>query len=695
MEQPDYTMDYKTKQGFDLGEIKNKASGRELEILEHVAGIDAELLDGKREHPCPKCGGNTRFRMIDAGAGAVRCSHCFNEKCGDYFAAVQWMRGITFQEALAEIGEYLDVASVNRGKITATNNCGLKSAANRWMPQSNSLDENAVGEWCRLHKKGIGVSGVKQCGGVTDVYRNKPVLCLPMYGNDLDTITGWALYHLDGTPIGDKKILNAPGSKSGIIGTIERLRQLSALETIFKVEGVSDAISLASAIPENKRDKIAVFANGCGAGENPDKTPFRELIAKIGEAGCEFIIVGDNDGPGKDGLKKWADYASGQGCKVWTVNLPETMFDAPIKDVRDYFIGGETFADLNHLAKPYAADSTDGVTKSAPAKTNPKAKTYKPNLIDLSQVEEMPINWLWYNKIPLEMVTVFAGRQGCGKTFWSTYLAAKITHGGTWHDGTDCPKGSVLFFYGEDLLDKTMVPRLKAQGADLSKIRVLDGLKELQDGEEVGEKGLTILDVDFIREAIKGTAKETGEPVRMVVVDPISNYWGKTKENDNSESRQALNPIQRLAEEMGVAFLLITHFGKGQKEEATDKIIGSVAITAVARTTWHLYRDNDRPDHRLFVPGKDNILVDPTGVEFVIERNRGGQVEIVTSDLQKTANDVEEDNFAYMRDKMNGRGRKPEQSDSAKEWLEDFLMEGRRPVGSETDPAEGDRKSVV
>lgn len=118
----------------------------------------------------------------------------------------------------------------------------------------------------------------------------------------------------------------------------------------------------------------------------------------------------------------------------------------------------------------------------------------------------------------------------------------------------------------------------------------------------------------------------------MVVVDPVFNHWGGIKENDNSDVRKVLKPIQRLAAETGVAFLLITHFGKAIKEEAADKVIGSIAITAVARTVWHLYRDKDRKDHRYFVPSKDNILVDPTGVEFVVNREAGGRVEILSCD---------------------------------------------------------------
>jgi len=90
----------------DVQAVKSAATGRELEILRAVGGIDAELLDG-RHHPCPKCGGHDRFSLIDAKAGAVLCRHCFYEANGDVFAAIRWMRDCTFPEALSLIADYL------------------------------------------------------------------------------------------------------------------------------------------------------------------------------------------------------------------------------------------------------------------------------------------------------------------------------------------------------------------------------------------------------------------------------------------------------------------------------------------------------------------------------------------------------------------------------------------------------------
>ena len=50
--------------------IKVAAAGRWPEILAALGGIPAEVLDGQH-HPCPKCGGKDRFRMIDTDAGGA------------------------------------------------------------------------------------------------------------------------------------------------------------------------------------------------------------------------------------------------------------------------------------------------------------------------------------------------------------------------------------------------------------------------------------------------------------------------------------------------------------------------------------------------------------------------------------------------------------------------------------------------
>jgi hypothetical protein len=99
--------------------VKSAAAGRWAEILTHVAGIPADVLDG-RHHPCPRCGGADRFRYIEPNDGAVYRNQCFNKNNGDGLAAIMHYAGYGFPEAMNKTAEFLGLASSNvNGKPTA------------------------------------------------------------------------------------------------------------------------------------------------------------------------------------------------------------------------------------------------------------------------------------------------------------------------------------------------------------------------------------------------------------------------------------------------------------------------------------------------------------------------------------------------------------------------------------------------
>lgn len=91
---------------FDADHIKREARGREVEILEIVAGIPASHLDGM-PHPCPACGGKDRFRLVDPEAGAVYCNQCLDTGNGDFLAAVRHFRKVSFDEACRLCAKHL------------------------------------------------------------------------------------------------------------------------------------------------------------------------------------------------------------------------------------------------------------------------------------------------------------------------------------------------------------------------------------------------------------------------------------------------------------------------------------------------------------------------------------------------------------------------------------------------------------
>jgi hypothetical protein len=86
-------------------DVKRAAAGQWARILQ-AAGLRPEQCSPKHKGPCPRCNGRDRFSPFNdiAESGGLLCRQCHNgesiPKAGDGFAAVQWLRGCGFPEAL-------------------------------------------------------------------------------------------------------------------------------------------------------------------------------------------------------------------------------------------------------------------------------------------------------------------------------------------------------------------------------------------------------------------------------------------------------------------------------------------------------------------------------------------------------------------------------------------------------------------
>ena len=82
-----------------IDEAKRRAHGRWTEILRSL-GVDDRIL-GKRNGPCPSCGGTDRFQYTDKfGEGNYHCRHC---GAGGGFKLLQAALGLDFATALRQV----------------------------------------------------------------------------------------------------------------------------------------------------------------------------------------------------------------------------------------------------------------------------------------------------------------------------------------------------------------------------------------------------------------------------------------------------------------------------------------------------------------------------------------------------------------------------------------------------------------
>jgi putative DNA primase/helicase len=227
-----------------------------------------------------------------------------------------------------------------------------------------------------------------------------------------------------------------------------------------------------------------------------------------------------------------------------------------------------------------------------------------------AEIEPKPMEWLWPNRLARGKLTMFASDPGLGKSLLSVAVAATVSKGGEWPAGEgSCEPGEVLMATYEDDLADTVVPRLHAAGADLTRIHFLERVSDDQ-----GPRAF-----NMSRDADRLDALLTRHPnVRLLTIDPISVGMGGIDSHKNNEVRSVLHPLVDVAQQHGVAVMGITHFPKGEGGKALYKVIGSIAFVAAARIAFIAARDKDDPtgERHLFLPIKSNIGDDRVGLAY-------------------------------------------------------------------------------
>lgn len=208
---------------------------------------------------------------------------------------------------------------------------------------------------------------------------------------------------------------------------------------------------------------------------------------------------------------------------------------------------------------------------------------------------------------------LLAGAPGQGKTTINQSLAATVTIGGRWPDGTRCSPGNVLMYSGEDDPADTLAPRLLAAGADLSRVHFISGTRT--GGESVPFDPAR--DMDLLR----GTIEQIGN-VDLLIVDPIVGAVTGDS-HKNTETRRGLQPLVDLAAACRCALIGVTHFSKGgQGGDPSQRVIGSVAFTALARVVLVAakVKGEDGEPGRILVRAKSNIGPDDGGFEYHLDQ---------------------------------------------------------------------------
>jgi len=288
----------------------------------------------------------------------------------------------------------------------------------------------------------------------------------------------------------------------------------------------------------------------------------------------------------------------------------------------------EGATDFNDLAAQCGAEAVKQAIASASTPAMPEHQPGDSNAVAgdpasriayrcVSDIQAKPIRWLWHGRIARGKVSMLAGNPGLGKSQVTVSMAAVISTGRTWPvDRTRCERGNVIFLSAEDDPADTIRPRLEAAGADLSRVFILDAVVEgyRADGGEV----MRAFNLAKDMQRLGALLAEIGD-VAMIVIDPITAYLGETDSHKNAEIRALLSPLSDLAAKHGAAVVCVSHLNKSGGSEALMRVTGSMAFVAAARSAWIVAKDTENESRRLFLPLKNNIGNDQTGLAFAVQ----------------------------------------------------------------------------
>lgn len=256
----------------------------------------------------------------------------------------------------------------------------------------------------------------------------------------------------------------------------------------------------------------------------------------------------------------------------------------------------------------------------------------------LSDIEAKDVEWLWKNHIPLGEITILAGDPGVGKSYFSYFLSAQVSTGGSW---PDAPKiaiesGKVLILSTDEDPNYCIRPRSDAAGANVDNILVLEGARDKR-----GRIRIINLTRDIHR--LEDILKKD-KSYRLVVVGPLSDYVGRIDQHSYGDVRWALNPLLTLARKYHVAVVGIMHCNKNTSLQVLYRIMGSMGFMAMAGSVWVIARDREDEEskRRFFAPLKHRLGPEQKALAFHLE-NLGKVARVVfESEPLEDSFDIEE-----------------------------------------------------
>jgi hypothetical protein len=201
-------------------------------------------------------------------------------------------------------------------------------------------------------------------------------------------------------------------------------------------------------------------------------------------------------------------------------------------------------------------------------------------------------------------LSVLYGQRDCNKSTRAQQWAVELS----------VQKLPVLYLSSEEGWQDTVLPRLRAMGANFDYLTVLKG-SMVQDGAET----YFVLSAEGMRalESLVETKKAA-----LIVLDVVFSVLPDRLNADKQQDvRKLLFDLKMFAEKHKLAILAVAHTNKDPEQDARDRMSGSTAWSDAPRFVYLMMRDPDDRENgqRYLVPNKANHLKDEDSVATLFE----------------------------------------------------------------------------
>jgi len=214
-------------------------------------------------------------------------------------------------------------------------------------------------------------------------------------------------------------------------------------------------------------------------------------------------------------------------------------------------------------------------------------------LVYYSSVKTKRVDWLWFPYIAYGRITMIQGDPGDGKTTLALMLVSMLSNGKNTYnvDGLKINKPyNVIFQTAEDGVDDTIKPKLDLMGANCERVAYLED-----------EKSLDLEDDSIEKLIIQSKAK-------LFILDPIQSFLSKGKSMQSvTDIRPMMKNLAKIAKRTNCAIVLIGHLNKCERTKDLYRGLGTIDITAIARSILYVKRSKEKPNIRIINQIKNSI----------------------------------------------------------------------------------------